>query len=229
MGVAPGAKLWAIKVCDVNGNCPLSSQIKGLQYVNEHADEIDIVNLSIENPPSEKLDKTINESLSKGLIYVVAAGNSNINTSLTSPARIPGVITVSAISDSDGECGGRGNSTIGGPDDYAASFSNYGNGIDFAAPGVNVFSTYKDQGYAFDSGTSMAAPVVAGQAAFYKSIKPNATSEEVISTLLNSSITYTTPCAGVNYGHFQDTQNYHKEPLIYTLRIPHASAITTLR
>ncbi len=229
MGVAPGAKLWAIKVCDINGNCPLSSQIKGLQYVNEHADEIDIVNLSIENPPSEKLDKTINESLSKGLIYVVAAGNSNINTSLTSPARIPGVITVSAISDSDGECGGRGNSTIGGPDDYAASFSNYGNGIDFAAPGVNVFSTYKDQGYAFDSGTSMAAPVVAGQAAFYKSIKPNATSEEVISTLLNSSITYTTPCAGVNYGHFQDTQNYHKEPLIYTLRIPQASAITTLR
>ena len=220
MGVAPGAKLWAIKVCDVNGNCPLSSQIKGIQYVNEHADEIDIVNLSIENPPSEKLDKSINESLSKGLIYVVAAGNSHINTSLTSPARIPGVIAVSAISDSDGECGGRGNSTIGGPDDYAASFSNYGNSIDFAAPGVNVFSTYKDQGYAFDSGTSMAAPVVAGQAALYKSIKPNATSEEVISNLLNSSVPYTTPCAGVNYGHFQDAQNYHKEPLIYSLRIP---------
>ena len=54
MGVAPGAKLWAIKVCDVNGNCPLSSQIEGIQYVNEHADEIDIVNLSIENPPLNK-------------------------------------------------------------------------------------------------------------------------------------------------------------------------------
>jgi len=93
------------------------------------------------------LDKAINESLSKGLIYVVAAGNSNINTSLTSPARIPGVIAVSAISDSDGECGGRGNSTLGGPDDYAASFSNYGNSIDFAAPGVDVFSTYREKGY----------------------------------------------------------------------------------
>jgi subtilisin family serine protease len=227
LGVAPGAKLWAIKVCDVNGNCPLSSQIKGLQYVNEHADEIDIVNLSIENPPSDKLDKTITESLSKGLIYVVAAGNSNINTSLTSPARIPGVIAVSAISDSDGECGGRGNSTIGGPDDYAATFSNYGNSIDFAAPGVNVFSTYRGDGYAFDSGTSMAAPVVAGQAALYKSFKPNATSEEVISALLNSSIPHTTPCAGLNHGHFQDTENYHKEPLIYRLSIPEVGVIPT--
>jgi subtilisin family serine protease len=220
IGVAPGAKLWAIKVCDVKGNCPLSSQIKGIQYVNEHADEIDIVNLSIENPPSDKLDRTINESLSKGLIFVVAAGNSNINTSLTSPARNSGVITVSAISDSDGECGGRGNGTIGGPDDYVASFSNYANGIDFAAPGVNVFSTYKGQGYAFDSGTSMAAPVVAGQAALYKSFNPNATSDEILSVLLNSSIPYTTACAGINYGHFEDPQNYHKEPLVYTLDIP---------
>ena len=163
------------------------------------------------------MDKTITESLSKGPIYVVAAGNSNINTSLTSPARIPGVIAVSAISDSDGEYGGRGNGIIGGPDDYAATFSNYGNSIDFAAPGVNVFSTYRGEGYAFDRGTSMAAPVVAAQAALYKSFKPNATSEEVISALLNSSIPHTTPCAGLNHGHFQDAENYHKEPLIYKL------------
>jgi len=66
----------------------------------------------------------------------------------------------------------------------------------------------------------MAAPVVAGQAALYKSFKPNATSDEVVSALINSSVPYKTPCVGVNYGHFQDAQNYHKEPLIYTLRIP---------
>jgi subtilisin family serine protease len=219
LGVAPGAKLWAIKVCDVNGNCPLSSQIKAIQYVNEHADEIDIVNLSIENPQSDKLDKAITESISKGLIYVVAAGNSNTNISSTSPARVPGVITVSAISDSDGECGRRGNNTIGGPDDYAASFSNYGNSVDFAAPGVDVFSTYLGQGYAFDSGTSMAAPIVTGQAAVYKSFFPNATSEQVISALLNSSIPYTTACAGSSHGHFGDTRNYHQEPLIYSINI----------
>ena len=219
LGVAPGAKLWAIKVCDVNGNCPLSSQIRAIQYVNQHADEIDIVNLSIENPPSTKLDKAVTESISKGLIYVVAAGNSNTNISSTSPARVPGVITVSAISDSDGECGGRGNNTIGGPDDYAASFSNFGNSIDFAAPGVDVFSTYLGQGYAFNSGTSMAAPIVAGQAAVYKSFFPNATPEQVITALLSSSIPYTTACAGSSHGHFQDIQNFHQEPLIYSIDI----------
>ena len=124
---------------------------KGIQYVNEHANEIDIVNLSVENPPSNKLDKAITESLSNGLVYVVAAGNSNNSASLTSPARVPGVIAVSAMSDSDGKCGGFGNGTFGGPDDYAY-FSNYGDSIDFAAPGVDVFSTYRGKGYAFDSG-----------------------------------------------------------------------------
>ncbi len=220
LGVAPGAKLWAIKVCDLNGNCPLSSQIQAIQYVNQHADEIDIVNLSVENPPSNKLDKAIDDSISKGLIYVVAAGNSNTSTSMTSPARVPGVITVSAISDSDGQCGGRGNNTIGGPDDYVASFSNYGDSIDFAAPGVDVFSTYIGQGYAFDSGTSMAAPIVAGQAAVYKSYSPNATSDQVIDALLNSSIPYTTACAGTSHGHFEDSQDNHYEPLIYSLDLP---------
>jgi subtilisin family serine protease len=217
LGVAPGAKLWAIKVCDKDGNCPVSSQIKAIQYVNDHANEIDIVNLSIENPPSSKLDKAVNDSLSKGLVYVVAAGNSNQSVALTSPARVPGVISVSAISDSDGKCGGKGNQTFAGNDDYAAFFSNYGESIDFAAPGVNIFSTYLDDGYAFDSGTSMAAPFVAGQAAVYKSYHPNATSSEIVDSLVNSSIPYLTICDGLSHGHFLDPKNLHEEPLIYSV------------
>ncbi|MGD9533254.1 MAG: S8 family serine peptidase, partial [Candidatus Nitrosocosmicus sp.] len=217
LGVAPGAKLWAIKVCDKDGNCPVSSQVKAIQYVNDHANEIDIVNLSIENPPSSKLDKAVNDSLSKGLIYVVAAGNSNQSVALTSPARVPGVISVSAISDSDGKCGGKGNQTFAGNDDYAAFFSNYGKSIDFAAPGVNIFSTYLNDGYAFDSGTSMAAPFVAGQAAVYKSYHPNATSSEIVDSLVNSSIPYLTSCDGQSHGHFLDLKNLHEEPLIYSV------------
>ncbi|HET6589781.1 MAG TPA: S8 family serine peptidase [Candidatus Nitrosocosmicus sp.] len=217
LGVAPGAKLWAIKVCDKDGNCPVSSQVKAIQYLNDHANEIDIVNLSIENPPSSKLDKAVNNSLSKGLIYVVAAGNSNQSVALTSPARVPGVISVSAISDSDGKCGGKGNQTFAGNDDYAAFFSNYGKSIDFAAPGVNIFSTYLNDGYAFDSGTSMAAPFVAGQAAVYKSYHPNATSSEIVDSLVNSSIPYLTSCDGQSHGHFLDLKNLHEEPLIYSV------------
>ena len=163
------------------------------------------------------MDKAVNESLSNGLVYVVAAGNSNKSIALTSPARVPGVISVSAMSDSDGKCGGSGNETFAGPDDYIAYFSNYGDSIDFAAPGVDVFSTYLGNGYAFDSGTSMAAPFVAGQAAVYKSFKPNSTSSELVEALVNSSIPYSTACAGISHGHFEDIQNLHKEPLIYSV------------
>jgi hypothetical protein len=65
----------------------------------------------------------------------------------------------------------------------------------------------------------MAAPIVAGQAAVYKSFFPNATPEQVITALLSSSIPYTTACAGSSHGHFQDIQNFHQEPLIYSIDI----------
>ena len=66
----------------------------------------------------------------------------------------------------------------------------------------------------------MAAPIVAGQAALYKSYYPEASSEQVISALLNSSIPYTTACAGESHGHFEDIQDFHQEPLIYSINIP---------
>jgi subtilisin family serine protease len=153
------------------------------------------------------------------LVYVVAAGNSNQSVTLTSPARVPGVISVSAISDSDGKCGGTGNQTFAGNDDYTASFTNYGDSIDFAAPGVDIFSTFLGNGYAFDSGTSMAAPFVAGQAAIYKSFHPDATSSEILKSLVNNSDPYLTPCDGISHGHFKDLQNLHREPLIYSFPI----------
>ena len=74
VGIAPGARLWAVKVCDRLSNCPVSSQIKGVEYVTEHSDEIDIANISIENPLSYMLDAAINQSVVEGgVTYVVAA------------------------------------------------------------------------------------------------------------------------------------------------------------
>ena len=52
IGGAPGARLWAIKVCDSAGECKISNMIKGVEYVTQHADEIDIVNISVETPLS---------------------------------------------------------------------------------------------------------------------------------------------------------------------------------
>ena len=63
IGVAPGARLWAIKVCDNSGECKISDQLKGMEYAIKHADEIDVLNISIENPNSPALNSIILASL----------------------------------------------------------------------------------------------------------------------------------------------------------------------
>ena len=113
------------------------------------------------------------------MTYAVAAGNDGKDAVGTSPANHPDVITVSAIADSDGKCGGVGTTGSFGKDDYFASFSNYGSKIDIAAPGVNIYSTFKGSSYATESGTSMATPHVTGAAALYKSTHSNASPAEV--------------------------------------------------
>ena len=99
--------------------------------------------------------------------------------STTSPASNPDVITVSAIADSDGKCGGTGPklNANNATDDTFAPFSNFGPSVSIAAPGVAIFSTYLNGGYAVDSGTSMASPSVAGAAALIKTNSPEFYSE----------------------------------------------------
>ena len=186
VGIAPGARIWAIKVCDGLGECKVTNQIKGVEYAIAHADEIDVLNISIENPNSPALNNVIDAAVKAGILVVVSAGNYGKDASATSPANNPNVLTVSAIGDSDGECGGAGpeltsasnNSTIA--DDSFAFFSNYGPSVKIAPPGVSILSTYKGSGYAVDSGTSMATPYVSGAAALYKAQHPYATPSEVM-------------------------------------------------
>jgi len=216
IGTAPGAKLWAVKVCDRLGNCPVSSQIKGVEYVTMHSDEIDVVNISIENPLSLILDRTINQSIVEGgVTYVVAAGNSGKNASLYSPASNPSVITVSAISDSDGMCGGIGRSTFIGQDDTFANFSNFGQSIDIAAPGVDIFSTYNGTEYGVYTGTSTAAPHVTGAVALYKAIHPSSSPSEVYDALMSSASVSSTKCNGNGHGYFHGDIDNIEEPLVY--------------
>ncbi len=219
VGVAPGARLWAIKVCDSSGECKVSNQIKGVEYAIKNAGEIDVLNISIENPVSPALNNILNAAVRAGITVVVSAGNYGKDASTTSPANNPNVITVSAIGDSDGKCGGTGPAIAlsdgNVTDDTLAYFSNFGPVVKMAAPGVNVFSTYNGSGYAVDSGTSMAAPYVAGAAALYKSANPNASPAEVSANVTASGSLPTTVCDGGAHGYFAGDRDRINEPLLF--------------
>ncbi len=169
VGVAPGARLWAVKVLDRNGSGYLSDVIKGVDYVTANFALIEVVNMSLGGGNSLALNAAIADSVAKGVVYVVAAGNSAANAINSSPANSPEVLCVSAIVDTDGLSGSQGQATRYGADDTFATFSNFGSVVDIAAPGVDVLSTYIGRGYATLSGTSMASPHVAGAVALHLS------------------------------------------------------------
>lgn len=216
VGVAPGAKLWAIKVLDSTGSGYISTIIKGIDYVTQYAAQIEVANLSLGcECTSTALDTAIYNSIKAGVTYVVAAGNAGKDASTFSPAKNPNVIAVSAIGDSDGKCGGKGPATGYGSDDTLASFSNYGSVVDMAAPGVKILSTYKGSSYATMSGTSMASPYVAGAAALYKSMHPSASPSEVRNSLISNGSISTTICDLNGHGYFTGDKDTYKEPFLY--------------
>lgn len=216
VGIAPGARLWAIKVLESSGMGEISTLIKGLDYINQHQNEVDVAVLSLGcECESGALNIAINNSIKAGITIVVAAGNEGKDAGTFTPANNPEVITVSAIADTDGKCGGNGPPTPYGADDMLASFSNYGNVVDISAPGVDIYSTFKSNSYTKLTGTSMAAPHVAGAAALYKSLHPEASPNDVKSYLLTSGTNPSDLCNGNGHGYFTgDKDNFH-EPLLY--------------
>ena len=218
VGIAPGARLWAIKVLESSGMGEISTLIKGLDYINQNQNQnqVDVAVLSLGcECESGALDIAINNSIKAGITIVVAAGNEGKDAGTFTPANNPEVITVSAIADTDGKCGGKGPSTPYGADDMLASFSNYGDVVDISAPGVDIYSTFKSNSYTKLTGTSMAAPHVAGAAALYISLHPEASPNDVKSYLITSGTNFSDLCDGNGHGYFVgDKDNFH-EPLLY--------------
>ncbi|MFZ5824517.1 MAG: S8 family serine peptidase [Bacillota bacterium] len=195
VGVAPGARIWGIKVLEDNGSGSFAMIIAGVDYVAANAGTIKVANMSLGGQgESQGLQTAIANAVGLGVTFVVAAGNSQADVygdgdySTKSdnyvPASYPEVMTISALADSDGAKGGQGVDTSYGPDDTLATFSNFstsvtsdnpvtseGKAIDVAAPGVDILSTYNDGGYATMSGTSMASPHAAGMVALHIAAK----------------------------------------------------------
>ena len=169
VGVAPGASLWAVKVLRNDGSGYMSSIVAGIDWVTARATDIEVANMSLGcECTSSALDTALTNSTNAGVVYVVAAGNSNKDAAAFSPAKHERVIAVSAVADFDGKAGGLGAATCRNDvDDTLANFSNFGNVVDVAAPGDCIKSTWNDAGYNTISGTSMASPHGAGAAALY--------------------------------------------------------------
>jgi subtilisin len=213
VGVAPGARLWAVRVLDNNGSGTSASVICGIDWVTANASTIEVANMSLGGSGSDSncggsdtYHNAICNSVNAGVTYVVAAGNSAADSANFRPATYEEVITVSALADFDGAAGGLGSATCRADvDDTFASFSNYGADVDMIAPGVCILSTWRGSGYNTISGTSMAAPHVAGAAALYLSQNPSATPAQVKSALINAG--------NYNWNNVDDPDGI-KEPLL---------------
>jgi hypothetical protein len=177
-GVAPGAILTSVKVLSDQGNSPTSVVIAGVDWVAEHAHRFDVANMSLGGWYSQASNDAVRSAVERGVVFTVSAGNNRGDASERSPASEPTAITVSALGDFDGFPGGlsaevrtctdseTGAQILSG-DDTLACFSNFGPSIDVAAPGVQIVSAAVGGGYRLASGTSMAAPHVAGAVALY--------------------------------------------------------------
>jgi subtilisin family serine protease len=175
-GVAKSVALVAVRVLGCNGSGATSAVIAGIDWVTANHSSPAVANMSLGGSASSTLDAAVNNSIASGVTYAIAAGNGDflgrqLDACTQSPARVAAAITVSATNSSDAK----------------ASWANYGNCVDFFAPGVNITSSWYTSTTATNtiSGTSMATPHVTGAAALYLESNPGATPQQVRDALYN--------------------------------------------
>lgn len=146
VGMAPDAELYAVKVLNRRGIGYTTDIIAGIQWSIKHG--IEVINMSLGGgSKNDSFEEAIKAAVDSGIVVVCAAGNNSGD--VIYPAAYEDAIAVSAVDSSNN----------------LAYFSNFGSDIDVAAPGVAIYSTYRNGRYKTYSGTSMAAPHVAGLAA----------------------------------------------------------------
>ncbi|WP_036375774.1 S8 family peptidase [Micromonospora sp. ATCC 39149] len=183
-GVAKSARLVAVRVLNCSGSGTTAGVIAGVNWVTSHhqAGQPAAANMSLGGGLNTSLNSAVANSIADGVTYAVAAGNSNANACNYSPAAVPTAITVGATQSN----GAR------------ASYSNWGTCVDIFAPGSNVLSAWYTSDTATNtiSGTSMAAPHVAGAAARVLQNNPSWTPAQVASYLVSTATTGTVTSPG---------------------------------
>ena len=184
-GVAKNVTLVAVRVLDCAGSGTNSGVIAGVDWVT--ADHVAgapaTANMSLGGGLSSALDTAVRNSITDGVTYAVASGNSNVDACTTSPAAVSEAITVNASTSTDAR----------------ASFSNWGTCTDIFAPGSNITSAWHSGDTATNtiSGTSMATPHVAGVAALYLETNKTASPSTVWAAIRdNATLNKVTDVAG---------------------------------
>ncbi|MCW3813331.1 S8 family peptidase [Micromonospora sp. DR5-3] len=174
-GVAKGIRLIAVKVLNCSGSGSTTGVVSGVNWVTSNAVKPAVANMSLGGGASSTLDNAVANSISSGVTYAIAAGNSTANACNYSPARVASAITVGATTSTDAR----------------ASYSNYGSCLDIFAPGSSITSDWSTSDTATNtiSGTSMATPHVAGAAALVLGANPSYTPAQVTSYLTSNATT----------------------------------------
>ena len=172
-GVAKSVRLFAVRVLSCSGSGSTSGVIAGVDWVTSNRINPAVANMSLGGGISTALDNAVRNSIVSGVTYSIAAGNSNTNAANSSPARVSEAITVGSSTRTDAR----------------SSFSNFGTVVDVYAPGSSILSAYytSNTATATLSGTSMAAPHVAGVAARILQSSPGASPATVRNEIVNTA------------------------------------------